>query len=150
MNEYEEKAVSLALCPKLQDLTNRLKAVHMSCPLFDTARRVRNLERSYFKVDAHSNLGNLTKAQGLVQEEALKLKLNFSDAYLNLGNVYKALGMPQETIVCYQRALQVRPDYAMAFGNLASGYYEQGNTEMAILNYRRAITCDAGFLEAYN
>ncbi|XP_049369936.1 probable UDP-N-acetylglucosamine--peptide N-acetylglucosaminyltransferase SEC isoform X2 [Solanum verrucosum] len=51
MKEYEEKAVSLALNrPKLQDLTNRLKAVRMSCPLFDTTRWVRNLERSYFKM----------------------------------------------------------------------------------------------------
>ncbi|OIT32969.1 putative udp-n-acetylglucosamine--peptide n-acetylglucosaminyltransferase sec, partial [Nicotiana attenuata] len=62
-------------------------------------------------VDAHSNLGNHMKAQGLVEE----LKQNFTDAYLNMGNVYKALGMPQEAIMCYQRALLVRPDYAMAF-----------------------------------
>lgn len=39
--EYEEKAVSLALNrPKLQALTNKLKAVRMTCPLFDTARWV--------------------------------------------------------------------------------------------------------------
>ncbi|XP_022929788.1 probable UDP-N-acetylglucosamine--peptide N-acetylglucosaminyltransferase SEC [Cucurbita moschata] len=51
MKEYEEKAVSLALNrPKLQALTNKLKAVRMTCPLFDTARWVRNLERSYFKM----------------------------------------------------------------------------------------------------
>lgn len=43
MKEYEEKAVSLAINrPKLQDLTNRLKAVRMSCPLFDTRRWVSN------------------------------------------------------------------------------------------------------------
>ncbi|KAB1213493.1 putative UDP-N-acetylglucosamine--peptide N-acetylglucosaminyltransferase SEC [Morella rubra] len=49
--EYEEKAVSLALNrPKLQDLTARLKAARMTCPLFDTARWVRNLERAYFKM----------------------------------------------------------------------------------------------------
>lgn len=41
MTEYEERAVSLALNrPKLQDLTNRLNAVRLSCPLFDTARWV--------------------------------------------------------------------------------------------------------------
>lgn len=41
MKEYEEKAVSSALNrPKLKNLTNRLKAVRMSCPLFDTARWV--------------------------------------------------------------------------------------------------------------
>ncbi|OIT21173.1 putative udp-n-acetylglucosamine--peptide n-acetylglucosaminyltransferase sec [Nicotiana attenuata] len=72
------------------------------------------------------------------------------EKYKNLLCIFQSLGMPQEAIVRYQRALQVRPDYAMAFGNLASVYYEQGNMEMAILNYRRAITCDAGFLEAYN
>ncbi|XP_062164882.1 probable UDP-N-acetylglucosamine--peptide N-acetylglucosaminyltransferase SEC [Alnus glutinosa] len=51
MKEYEEKAVSLALHrPKLQELTNRLKAARLTCPLFDTARWVRNLERAYFKM----------------------------------------------------------------------------------------------------
>jgi protein O-GlcNAc transferase len=41
MKEYEEKAVSLALNrPKLQALTNKLKAVRMTCPLFDTKRWV--------------------------------------------------------------------------------------------------------------
>ncbi|KAG6737458.1 hypothetical protein POTOM_058980 [Populus tomentosa] len=51
MKEYEERAVSLALNkPKLQSLTNRLKAFRMTCPLFDTKRWVRNLERAYFKM----------------------------------------------------------------------------------------------------
>ncbi|RYR52712.1 hypothetical protein Ahy_A06g027599 isoform B [Arachis hypogaea] len=51
MKEYEERAVSLALSrPKLQALTNKLKSVRMTCPLFDTARWVRNLERGYFKM----------------------------------------------------------------------------------------------------
>ncbi|RZC47203.1 hypothetical protein C5167_040148 [Papaver somniferum] len=51
MKEYEEKAVSLAENrPKLLALTNKLKAVRLTCPLFDTARWVRNLERSYFKM----------------------------------------------------------------------------------------------------
>uniref|UniRef100_A0A803LZH9 protein O-GlcNAc transferase n=1 Tax=Chenopodium quinoa TaxID=63459 RepID=A0A803LZH9_CHEQI len=51
LREYEEKAVSLALNrQKLQDLTNRLKAARLTCPLFDTARWVRNLERAYFKM----------------------------------------------------------------------------------------------------
>lgn len=51
MKEYEERAVSLALNrSKLQDLTHRLKASRLTCPLFDTARWVRNLERAYFKM----------------------------------------------------------------------------------------------------
>ncbi|GFY92974.1 tetratricopeptide repeat (TPR)-like superfamily protein [Actinidia rufa] len=51
MKEYEEKVVSLALNhSKLQDLTERLKASRLTCPLFDTARWVRNLERAYYKM----------------------------------------------------------------------------------------------------
>ncbi|KAJ0612395.1 putative protein O-GlcNAc transferase [Helianthus annuus] len=51
MQEYEDKAVSLALNPaKLQDLTNRLKQSRLSCPLFDTSRWVTNLERAYLKM----------------------------------------------------------------------------------------------------
>ncbi|EEC72025.1 hypothetical protein OsI_04909 [Oryza sativa Indica Group] len=48
LEEYEERAVSLAENPlKLEALTNKLKAVRMTCPLFDTARWVKNLERAY-------------------------------------------------------------------------------------------------------
>ncbi|KAL3724509.1 hypothetical protein ACJRO7_029651 [Eucalyptus globulus] len=51
LKEYEEKAVSLALNrPKLEDLKSRLKAARLTCPLFDTTRWVRNLERAYFKM----------------------------------------------------------------------------------------------------
>ncbi|CAN6487254.1 unnamed protein product [Victoria cruziana] len=51
MKEYEERAVALAENrPRLQALTNKLKAVRLTCPLFDTARWVRNLERAYFKM----------------------------------------------------------------------------------------------------
>ncbi|XP_065020127.1 probable UDP-N-acetylglucosamine--peptide N-acetylglucosaminyltransferase SEC [Musa acuminata AAA Group] len=51
LKEYEERAVALAENPsKLQALTNRLKAVRMTCPLFDTKRWVLNLERAYFKM----------------------------------------------------------------------------------------------------
>eukprot|EP00262_Sarcandra_glabra_P001228 TRINITY_DN11256_c0_g1_i2.p1 TRINITY_DN11256_c0_g1~~TRINITY_DN11256_c0_g1_i2.p1 ORF type:complete len:609 (+),score=94.27 TRINITY_DN11256_c0_g1_i2:407-2233(+) len=51
MKEYEEKAVALATNrPKLQSLANKLKSARMTCPLFDTSRWVRNLERAYFKM----------------------------------------------------------------------------------------------------
>ncbi|ERN10036.1 hypothetical protein AMTRI_Chr06g194830 [Amborella trichopoda] len=51
LKEYEEKAVFFAENrPRLQALTNKLKAARMTCPLFDTARWVTNLERAYFKM----------------------------------------------------------------------------------------------------
>jgi len=51
MREYEDRAVALAQNPaNLRALTNKLKSVRMTCPLFDTARWVRNLERAYYKM----------------------------------------------------------------------------------------------------
>ncbi|XP_057871248.1 probable UDP-N-acetylglucosamine--peptide N-acetylglucosaminyltransferase SEC isoform X1 [Cryptomeria japonica] len=51
MQEYEDKAVSLALSPlRLQTLRAKLKAARLTCPLFDTARWVRNLDRAYYKM----------------------------------------------------------------------------------------------------
>ncbi|KAL5837621.1 hypothetical protein ACOSQ3_014790 [Xanthoceras sorbifolium] len=51
MKEYEERAVSLALNrQKLQALTDKLKSIRLTCPLFDTTRWVQNLERGYFKM----------------------------------------------------------------------------------------------------
>ncbi|KAJ7549349.1 hypothetical protein O6H91_07G049600 [Diphasiastrum complanatum] len=51
MQEYEERAVLLAENPSiLKSLTTRLRTSRLSCPLFDTERWVRNLERAYFKM----------------------------------------------------------------------------------------------------
>ncbi|XP_010239774.1 probable UDP-N-acetylglucosamine--peptide N-acetylglucosaminyltransferase SEC isoform X2 [Brachypodium distachyon] len=49
--EYEDRAVELATNPaELRILTNKLKQARLTCPLFDTARWVRNLDRAYFKM----------------------------------------------------------------------------------------------------
>ncbi|KAH7285298.1 hypothetical protein KP509_33G021300 [Ceratopteris richardii] len=51
MEEYEERAVSLATNPLLlKSLRTRLQATRLTCPLFDTGRWVKNLERAYFKM----------------------------------------------------------------------------------------------------
>ena len=46
--QYEERAVTLARQPsELNLLRERLRANRMTCPAFDSARMVRNLERAY-------------------------------------------------------------------------------------------------------
>ncbi|WVZ67695.1 hypothetical protein U9M48_016739 [Paspalum notatum var. saurae] len=51
LKEYEERAVFLAMNPpELQTLTSRLRAVRKTCPLFDTSRWVKNLDRAYLKM----------------------------------------------------------------------------------------------------
>lgn len=53
--EYEELAVSLGTNhAKRRDMSNRLKNVRMTCPLFDTEGWIRDLEKVYFKMwDIH-------------------------------------------------------------------------------------------------
>ena len=46
--EYERRAVHLARHPaELRAIRDKLAAQRLTCPLFDTARFVRNLERAY-------------------------------------------------------------------------------------------------------
>ncbi|XP_019264000.1 PREDICTED: probable UDP-N-acetylglucosamine--peptide N-acetylglucosaminyltransferase SEC [Nicotiana attenuata] len=139
-----EKEVSLALCPKLQDLTNRLKVVHMSCPLFDTARRVRNLERSYFKLcpniaDAWSNLASAYMRKGRLNEAdqcCLQALARLVDAHSNLGNLMKAQGLVQEAYNCYVEALRIQPTFSIAWSNLAGLFMETGNLNRALQYYK--------------
>lgn len=65
MKEYEEKAVAFALNPaRLLALRNKLKAVRLTCPLFDTARWVKTLSPPFTcKKSQYSDymlLGSLT------------------------------------------------------------------------------------------
>lgn len=51
MQEYENRAVELATNPSLlQGLRSKLQTARLTCPLFDTVRWVRNLERAFFKM----------------------------------------------------------------------------------------------------
>ena len=54
-SEYEELAVELGLNhAKRRSLSDRLKRVRTTCPLFDTTQWIRDLEKVYFKMwDIH-------------------------------------------------------------------------------------------------
>ena len=50
-HEYEELAVSLGTDHiKRRDLSNRLKSVRTTCPLFDTVQWISDLEKVYLKM----------------------------------------------------------------------------------------------------
>lgn len=90
MKEYEERAVSLAMNPsKLQDLTSRLKAARLSCPLFDTARWVSRLvlELGYY-CPLHLDINRYTFAT------FFQVK-NLERAYFRMWNLYCSGQHPQ-------------------------------------------------------
>jgi hypothetical protein len=70
LKEYEERAVFLATNPsKLQTLTNRLKAVRMTCPLFDTARWV-TLQSCFCSIPYLFRVGNFTFVKKFAGKES--------------------------------------------------------------------------------
>jgi hypothetical protein len=73
MKEYEERAVELALNPaKLQALTNKLKEVRMSCPLFDTARWVSSPKECPSTFHLGDKSGILTKVLHAIVQNGLR------------------------------------------------------------------------------
>lgn len=106
VKEYEEKAVSLALNrTKLQDLTNRLKAARMTCPLFDTTRWVSNWGQALkFLVLEHFGSGFCMKRMLLnywCHEKMLIVGItvwqvkNLERAYFKMWNLYCCGQHPQ-------------------------------------------------------
>ncbi|XP_035831170.1 probable UDP-N-acetylglucosamine--peptide N-acetylglucosaminyltransferase SEC [Helianthus annuus] len=89
------------------------------------------------QVDAHNNLGNLMKAQGLVQEaykcylEALCIQPTFAISYSNLAGLFMESGDLSRVHQYYK----VESTGQVGSGNLASVYDEQGNLDIATVNF---------------
>ncbi len=66
-------------------------------------------------MNAHSNLGNILKDLGKLQEaevsyrKAIELNPDFADAHSNLGNVLRDLGKLQEARLCSEKIMSIRP-----------------------------------------
>lgn len=66
--EYEQKAVHLATHPdELAAIRNRMKETRHTCPLFDTARFVRNLDRGFEEIALLARAGSEPKAITVVE-----------------------------------------------------------------------------------
>ncbi|CAN0308442.1 unnamed protein product, partial [Ectocarpus fasciculatus] len=55
---------------------------------------------------------------------ALVLNRGLVDAHSNLGNLYKAQGMLAEAKRCYLEAIRIQPSFAIAWSNLAGIFKE--------------------------
>ncbi|MEO6291492.1 MAG: hypothetical protein ABIO88_02595, partial [Burkholderiaceae bacterium] len=68
--EYEQKAVHLATHPdELAAIRNRMKETRQTCPLFDTARFVRNLDRGFEEIALLARAGSEPKAITVLEEK---------------------------------------------------------------------------------
>ncbi|RHY25142.1 hypothetical protein DYB32_008501 [Aphanomyces invadans] len=107
-------------------------------------------------VDAHSNLGNLYKAQGLFEDattcyaNAIRVKPTFAIAWSNLAGLLKDDGQLDKAIEHYREAIRLAPDFADAHSNLGNALKESGQTNAAIESYKTAIALRPEFAIAHD
>ncbi|CAN0346546.1 unnamed protein product [Ectocarpus sp. 6 AP-2014] len=81
---------------------------------------------------------------------ALVLNRGLVDAHSNLGNLYQAQGMLAEAKRCYLEAIRIQPFFAIAWSNLAGIVKEEGNLTTAVAYYREAIRLCPEFADAHS
>ena len=62
-----------------------------------------------------------------------------AEAYSNLGNVYKERGQLQEALENYKHAVRLKPDFIDGYINLASALVAAGDMEQAVQAYVTAL-----------
>eukprot|EP00968_Pinguiococcus_pyrenoidosus_P022519 scaffold3283_cov237-Pinguiococcus_pyrenoidosus.AAC.6 len=106
-------------------------------------------------VDAHSNLGNLFKVQGNLEEakrcylEAIRIKPDFAIAWSNLAGIFKETGQLGTAVAYYREAIRLCPSFADAHSNLGNALKEQGHIVDAMECYRASIKLRPDFAIAH-
>jgi Flp pilus assembly protein TadD len=104
----------------------------------------------------HSCLGNVCKAQGLLEEaiashtRAVELAGAQPEAWSNLGLAYQAGGpaRAEEALLCLSQAVKLAPEVADLHGNLAGALLEAGRFAEAESAALRALALDGRHVRA--
>lgn len=70
---------------------------------------------------------------------AIKQNPLLAEAYSNLGNVYKERGQLQEALENYRHAVRLKPDFIDGYINLAAALVAAGDMEQAVQAYVTAL-----------
>jgi tetratricopeptide (TPR) repeat protein len=81
--------------------------------------------------------------------QALAINPRLVDAHSNLGNLMKAQGFIQDAYSCYIEALRIDPHFAIAWSNLAGLFMEAGDLDKALMYYKEAVKLKPSFADAY-
>jgi protein O-GlcNAc transferase len=71
------------------------------------------------------------------------------DAHSNLGNLLKAQGLTHHAYLCYMEAIRLQPTFAIAWSNLAGLFMEAGELQKALAYYKEAIRIKPNFADAH-
>lgn len=86
----------------------------------------------------------------LVQlQMAVQITPSVGMAHTNLGNVYLAKGLVDKAISEYRLALYIDPEDAKTRNNLGNAYFQKGWTSEAISEYKTSLRSDPNSIDAY-
>ncbi|MBK9130568.1 MAG: sulfotransferase [Gammaproteobacteria bacterium] len=80
---------------------------------------------------------------------ATELKPDFPDAFSNLGNILKDQGRLEEAVASFTRAIELNPGFAEAHGNLGNALRNLDRLDEASASFARAIALKPDHLEAH-
>lgn len=107
---------------------------------------VQALARKPDFADAHSNLGNVLREMGHLDEaeksfrKAINVNPKFTMAHYNLGNVLMSRKKPKEAAESFERAIAGNPRLAEAYINRGIALKELGRLKEAEVSYRKALS----------
>jgi len=165
---YEETAVRLATHPaELRVLRARLAENRKSCPLFDAARFVRNLERAFLSVRDDRAADRPARALEIPDGEGPAIPLDLPSPAVRLvgsagaqgasaakllaeARVRQQAGDAEGALAGYERVLALQPDSIAAHGNMGAVLHGLGRLEEAEARYRRVLEIKPDSHEAWN
>ncbi|XP_045202989.2 UDP-N-acetylglucosamine--peptide N-acetylglucosaminyltransferase 110 kDa subunit-like isoform X1 [Mercenaria mercenaria] len=114
------------------------------------------IKQSPTLAEAYSNLGNVYKERGQLQEalenyrHAVRLKPDFIDGYINLAAALVAAGDMEQAVQAYVTALQYNPDLYCVRSDLGNLLKALGRLDEAKACYLKAIETQPNFAVAWS
>ncbi|XP_063239909.1 UDP-N-acetylglucosamine--peptide N-acetylglucosaminyltransferase 110 kDa subunit isoform X2 [Bacillus rossius redtenbacheri] len=135
-----------------------LSSIHFQCRRLDKSAHFSTLaiEQNPLLAEAYSNLGNVYKERGQLQEalenyrHAVRLKPDFIDGYINLAAALVAAGDMEQAVQAYVTALQYNPDLYCVRSDLGNLLKALGRLDEAKACYLKAIETRPDFAVAWS
>lgn len=135
-----------------------LSSIHFQCRRLDKSAHFSSLaiKQNPMLAEAYSNLGNVYKEQGQLQEalenyrHAVRLKPDFIDGYINLAAALVAAGDMEQAVQAYVSALQYNPDLYCVRSDLGNLLKALGRLDEAKACYLKAIETRPDFAVAWS
>ncbi|MFW6239653.1 MAG: tetratricopeptide repeat protein, partial [Thermodesulfobacteriota bacterium] len=165
---YEETAVRLATHPdELRAIRAKLAENRKVCPLFDTTRFARNLERAFLSVRDDRAAGRSARPLEITDGDGPAIPLDLPSAtirpvdsggegassaakLLAEARARQAAGDAEGALAGYERVLALQPDSIAAHGNMGAVLHGLGRLEEAESRYRRVLEIKPDSHEAWN